>query len=375
MKITKVETRVVHGGWRNWVFILVRTDAGLTGYGEASIRSHEQAVVAAVNDMARYLEGQDPFRIEDHWQMLYRGFHWRGGPILLSALSGIEQALWDILGKSLGVPVHALLGGPCRDRIRAYANGWFGDASTPDEFARRAADTVARGWTALKWNPFRSADRWQRRDQFHDAIACVRAVREAVGPHVDLLIETHGLFEAPMAQRVLTALEPFDVFFVEEPLPPENVQAMAALKRTARVPIAAGERRYTKYGFVDLLEQHAVDVIQPDVCHCGGILELKKIAAMAEAHYVGVAPHNSGGPIGTAASLQIDACTPNFLIQECDPWDVPWRDEILTHPVEVLDGGYFTIPARPGLGVELDEKVALAHPYQPVDLPAYAVRH
>ncbi len=375
MKITRVESRVVFGGWRNWIFILVRTDAGITGHGEATIRSREKAVVAAVEEFARYLEGQDPLRIEDHWQTLYRGFHWRGGAILLSALSGIEQALWDILGQAVGLPVHALLGGACRDRIRAYANGWFGAAKTPDEFARRAADTVAQGWTALKWNPFHGVDRWLEPDRFRHSIECVRAVREAVGPGVDVLIETHGLFEAAGALRMLHALEPFDVFFVEEPLPPENVQALAALKRQARVPIATGERRFTKWGFADVLEQQAADIIQPDVCHAGGILELKKIAAMAEAHYVGVAPHNSGGPIGTAASLQVDACTPNFLIQECDPWDVPWRAELVAEPVERLENGYFPIPNRPGLGVTFDEAVAAAHPYQPVDSPAFTVKH
>ncbi len=375
MKVTRIESRVVFGGWRNWVFVLVRTDAGLTGCGEATIRSREQAVVGAIADMARYLEGRDPLRIEEHWQALYRGFHWRGGPILLSALSGIEQALWDILGQSVGLPVHALLGGACRERIRAYANGWFGDATTPDEFARRAADTVASGWTALKWNPFHGADRWLERDLFRRSIDCIRAVREAVGEGVDLLIETHGLFEAAGALRVCAALEPFDVLFVEEPLPPENAADLAALKRQVRVPIAAGERCYTKFGFASLLEERAVDVIQPDVCHAGGILELKKIAAMAEAHYVGVAPHNSGGPVGTAASLHVDAGAPNFLIQECDPWDVPWRSELVREPVERLVDGYFAVPAAAGLGVTLDEAVAAAHPYQPVDEAAFRGRH
>ncbi|MGQ9684025.1 MAG: galactonate dehydratase [Anaerolineae bacterium] len=375
MKIDRVESRIVFGGWRNWIFVIIRTDQGLTGYGEATIRSREHTVVAAIEDMARYLLGKDPLRIEEHWQALYRGFHWRGGPILLSALSGIEQALWDILGKSVGLPVHALLGGACRDRVRAYANGWYTGAKTPDEFARRAADIVAQGWTALKWNPFHGADRWMERDRLQHSIACVRAVREAVGPHVDLAIETHGLFEAAGALRMLHALEPYDVFFVEEPLPPENAAAMAALKRQVRVPIATGERRYTKWGFTEVLEQHAADIIQPDVCHAGGILELKKIAAMAEAHYVGVAPHNSGGPIGTAASLQVDACTPNFLIQECDPWDVPWRAELVNEPVERLVDGYFPLPTAPGLGATLNEKVAEAHPYQPADSPAFVVQH
>jgi galactonate dehydratase len=369
MKITDVKTQLVFAGWRNWLFVQVYTDEGLVGLGEATMRARELAIAAAIQEMGRFLAGRDPRRIEAIYQLMYDDFHWRGGPVLTSALSGLEIALWDILGQSLGVPIHQLLGGPCHDRVRCYANGWFVDASTPDEFARRAADAVARGFTALKWNPFHGVHGWISSAQLRAVVEEVRAVREAVGDGVDLLIECHGLLDPRSAVLVARELEPYRLFWLEEPVPPENVKATADVRQRSPIPVATGERLFTKFGFVDVLERQAADVIQPDVTHAGGFLETRKIAAMAEAHFVSVAPHNSNSPVATAATLHLDACLGNFLIQELPTDEVPWRDELLLEPVEGVAGGALSLPARPGLGTRLNEKVAAAHPYQPADVP------
>jgi galactonate dehydratase len=369
MKITDVKTQLVFAGWRNWLFVQVYTDEGLVGLGEATMRARELAIASAIQEMGRFLVGRDPRRIEAACQLLYDDFHWRGGPVLTSALSGLEIALWDILGQSLGVPIYQLLGGPCHDRLRCYANGWFVDARTPDEFARRATDAVGRGFSALKWNPLHGVHGWISARQLGAVVEQVRAVREAVGGEVDLLIECHGLLDPRSAVLVARELEPYRIFWLEEPVPPENVKALAGVRQRSPIPIATGERLFTKFGFVDLLERQAADVIQPDVTHAGGILETRKIAAMAEAHFVSVALHNSNSPVATAASLHLDACLGNFLIQELPTDEVPWRDEILLEPVEVVGDGALPLPMRPGLGVRLNEKVAAEHPYQPADVP------
>ena len=252
---------------------------------------------------------------------------------------------------------------------RCYANGWFVDARTPDEFARRAAEAVARGFTALKWNPFHGVHGWISAGQLRAVVEEVQAVREAVGDSVDLLIECHGLLDPRSAVLVAHELEPYRLFWLEEPVPPENVKAMADVRQRSPIPIATGERLFTKFGFVELLERQAADVIQPDVTHAGGILETRKIAAMAEAHFVSVAPHNSNSPVATAATLHLDACLGNFLIQELPTDEVPWRDELLLEPVEGVEGGALSLPVRPGLGVRLNERIAAAHPYQPADVP------
>jgi galactonate dehydratase len=285
----------------------------------------------------------------------------------MSALSGLEIALWDILGQALGVPIYQLLGGPCQEHLRCYANGWFGDAQTPDELARRAVDAGDRGFTALKWNPFHGVHGQLSARQMREVATQVWAVRKAVGDDVDLLIECHGLLNPQSALYAARELAPCRIFWLEEPVSPESTRAMARVHRLSPIPIATGERLFTRFGFVDLLEREAADVIQPDVTHAGGILETRKIAAMAEAHFVSVAPHNSNSPVATAASLHVDACLPNFLIQELPTDDVPWRDEILLEPFESVRDGALALPAQPGLGVRLNEKVVAAHPYQPVE--------
>ena len=360
MKIRAVNTHFVNvGPNRTWVLVKVSTDEGIHGWGEAGIEGKEKAVAAAISELERQLVGRDPFQIELLWQEMYRNAFWVGGPVLTSAISGIEHALWDIKGKALGVPVWQLLGGKVRDRVRAYANGWFRGCKTPKQFAKAAVETVEMGYTALKWDPFGGASLFINYEQEELAVAIVREVRNAVGPKIDLLIEVHGRLSPANAIRVGRRLEEFHPFFYEEPVPPENIDTLATVARSVNIPIATGERLYTVWGFKDVLEKQAAAVIQPDITHAGGIFELRKIAAMAQVYYVGVAPHNPNGPICTAASIQLDACTPNFLIQEFAISDIQVKDDIVKEPIKIIDG-HFVVPEGPGLGVEIDE-AALAH--------------
>jgi len=355
MKITGIETHYAAASGRPWILVKVLTDEGVHGWGEATLEGKEHTVIAAVGELARYLVGRDPSRIEQHWHEMYRGAFWVGGPVLNSAISGVEHALWDIKGKVLGAPVYELLGGKCRDRIRAYANGWFRQGMSAEATAARALEVVAMGYTAIKWDPFAQAGLFIDTATADAAVANVRAVREAVGPNVDLCIEVHGRLSPANAIRIGKRLEEFNPFFYEEPIPPENIDALALVARAVNIPIATGERLFTKWGFKELFERQAAAVVQPDICHAGGILELKKIAAMAEVHYVGFAPHNPNGPICTAASIQVDACIPNFLIQEFVISDEPLRSQLQQEPIRIIDG-YFEIPNRPGLGVEINEE-------------------
>ncbi len=370
MKIVDIKTTLVFANWRNWTFVQIYTDQGIVGLGEATLRSREHAVVGAIEDMARYLIGQDPLTIQAHFQTLYKDFHHRGGSILMTAISGIEIALWDILGQSLNVPIYQLLGGAMRDRIWAYANGWFEGVTDEDQLVACAQETVAQGFTALKWNPFHGASGWMSPADFRKAMRQIALIREAVGEDVELILEAHGLFTPAMAIRVANEVQPYHPFWLEEPIPPEDIQAMAHVRQQAPIPIASGERLYSKYEYANLIEQRAVDILQPDVQHAGGILELLHIAAMGETHYMSIAPHNSSSPVGTAASLHIDACMPNFTIQELPLGDVPWRAEIVEPDIEQVREGYFSLPTQPGLGVRLNEAVAKKHPYQDPDTSA-----
>ncbi len=372
MKITDLKTVSVFAGWRNWVFVKVDTDEGIYGIGEATLEGRAKTIEAAVADLSRNLVGRDPFNVEDIWQtMYYREAFWIGGPILLTAISAIETALWDIIGKRLGVPIYNLLGGKCRDELRLYANGWYFGAATPADFANKAVATVKRGYSALKWDPFGSADRTLSPPQYREAIACVAAVREAVGDDVDLLIEAHGRFNVYTAITLARALERYNIFFYEEPVPPENFDALAQVTGSVSVPVAAGERCYTKFGYRELLEKRAVHIIQPDVIHAGGLLETKKISAMADAQYIPVAPHNPNGPVAMAASIQLAACIPNFLILEYLVDDVPWRDTVINNRFEI-ENGYVSVPSGPGLGIDVVETECESHPYKPVDLSLFS---
>lgn len=363
VRLADFKTFLVHDGYRTFVFLKLYTDDGLTGVGEGSTEWNELAVEAAIRQMCGRLRGADPFQTEALWEQLYRDSYWRNDLIINSAISAIDQACWDLKGKKLGVPVYALLGGLRRERLRAYANAWYWGCTTPDDFARAARQVVAEGFTALKWDPFGAADMTLSAAAMRAAVDNVAAVRAAVGPDVDLCIEVHGRLAPAWAIEMARRLKPFDPFFYEEPVPPENFDALATVARAIEIPVATGERLTTKFLFQELLVRQAVDIIQPDLCHAGGLTEVKKIAAMAEASYVRVAPHNATGPIGTAAAVQLDACIPNFLIQEYFVTQASWIDEVVQGAPRAVRGE-IAVPDRPGLGVELDEAAALAHPFK-----------
>ena len=370
MKVTDVRCFTVDCFRTNWVFVKVFTDEGPDGVGEATLEYKEKALLGAVEHIREYLVGKDPRTIEKHFHDIYRDAYWRGGAVLMSALSAVEIALWDILGKSLGVPVYQLLGGKVNDRVRIYVNGWFAGAKEPEEFAAKAKEAVSRGVTAMKWDPFGKAYLSISNAELDKALRCVSAVREAVGPGVDLLIEGHGRFDVPTGIRIAKELEPFKPMFFEEPTPPDNLEALKAVRDKSPVAIAAGERLYTLRSFRELFEMRAADYIQPDISHAGGIMELKKIAAAAESCYIPFAPHNPSGPVANAATLQLAACCPNFHILEIMYSDVTWRKDVTDEKLH-YENGYITVPDAPGLGIELNEEACLAHPYTPHTLRHY----
>jgi galactonate dehydratase len=370
MKITDIRTFAVDCFRTNWVFVKVYTDEGLTGVGEATLEYKEKALIGAVEHIREALTGKNPLDVEKHYHDVYRDAYWRGGAVLMSALSAVEMALWDILGKHLGVPVWQLLGGKVNDRARIYVNGWFAGAKTPEEFAVKAKAAAERGVTAMKWDPFGKAYLEIGSRELDTALRCVAAVREAVGPGVDLLIEGHGRFDVPTGIRIAKELEPFKPMWFEEPTPPDSLEALRAVRDKSPVPIAAGERLYTLRSYRELFETRAADYIQPDVSHAGGIMELKKIAAMAEACYIPFAPHNPSGPVANAATLQLAACCPNFAILEIMYSDVEWRRDVTDERLSYADG-CLAIPEKPGLGIEINEEACAAHPYQPHTLRHY----
>ena len=369
MKIAAISTRVVNARMRNWVFVKVETDQGLVGWGEASLEWKTRAVVGCVEDLAPLILGQDPRRIEHLYQTMYRHSFFRMGVIGMSALSGIEQACWDIFGKSLGVPVYQLLGGAVRESIRMYDHLGGGEMNAlylqdqPERMAERARESVAAGYSAIKALVVPVSEPLDGLAPIRRAEACMAAIREAVGDGVDIMVDLHGRTTPAMAIQYGQALAPYRLFFFEEPCPPENPKALAEVARgLPGVPIATGERLVTRFQFRELFEQGACAVVQPDLCHCGGLWEARKIAAMAETSYVSVAPHNPLGPIATAAAIQFGFATPNFLIQEAIRSDVPWRDEVVTTPIRVVDG-HVSLPEGPGLGIEVDEVAAARHPF------------
>lgn len=370
MKVTDIKVFAVDCFRTNWVFVKVYTDEGIDGVGEATLEYKEKALFGAVEHIREYLVGQDPFPIERHWHAIYRDAYWRGGAVLMSALSAVEMALYDILGKSLGVPVYQLLGGKVNDSVRIYVNGWFAGAKTPQEFGEKAKIAMSRGITAMKWDPFGKSYLNISNQELNTALECIAQVRSAVGSEVDLLIEGHGRFNVPTAIRIAKQLEQFGVMFFEEPVPPDNLDALKQVREKSPVAIAAGERLYTRYAFKDLFEKRAADYIQPDISHAGGIMELKKIAAMAEAYYIPFAPHNPSGPVANAATLQLAATCPNFCILEIMYSDVAYRSEI-TDEALVYENGYMQIPDKPGLGIEIDEQACLKYPYQTHTLRHY----
>lgn len=370
MKVTDVKAFVVDCFRTNWIFVKVYTDEGVTGVGEGTLEYKEKAFLGALEHIKEYLVGQDPRDIEKHWHAVYRDAYWRGGPVLMSALSAVECALWDLLGKSLGVPVYRLLGGKVNDKVRIYVNGWFAGAKEPEEFAAKAKEAVKRGVTAMKWDPFGKSYLTIDGAQREKAIRCVAAVREAVGDSVDLLIEGHGRFNVPTAIELAKELAPFKPMFFEEPVPPDNLEALRQVREKSPVPISAGERLYSRWDYRKMFDLGAADYLQPDISHAGGIMELKKIAAEAESRYLPFAPHNPSGPVANAATLQLAATCPNFCILEIMYSDVPWRKEVTNESLHYEDG-FITIPDKPGLGIEIDEEACLRHPYTPHTLRHY----
>ena len=292
MKITDIKCFTVDCFRTNWVFVKVYTDEGIDGIGEATLEYKEKALLGAVEHIKESLAGQNPLDIEKHWHDIYRDAYWRGGPVLMSALSAVEMALWDILGKYLNVPVYQLLGGKINEKVRIYVNGWFAGAKTPKEFGEKAKVAVQKGVTAMKWDPFGKSYLDISNKDLNIAIECIGAVREAVGNDVDLLIEGHGRFNIPTGIKIAKELEQFQPMFFEEPVPPDNLDALKAVKDKSPVAIAAGERLYTRWDYKHMFDKMAADYIQPDISHAGGIMELKKIAAAAECRYIPFAPHN-----------------------------------------------------------------------------------
>ncbi len=370
MRVTAIETHVCHAYRANWVFVKVLTDSGLYGVGEATTETRELSVVTAIQELERHIVGRNPHDIEAFWHDAYRDTYFRGGPILMSALAGVEMALWDIKGKDLGAPVYQLLGGQVRDAIPCYANGWFAPAKTPAEFAAKARVAVDAGFRGLKWDPFGKAYMNLTKQELHAALDCVEAVADAVGDRADILIEAHGRFNVPTAIRIGRALERFDVLWLEEPIPPDSQGGLAEVRRSIRVPVAAGERLYSRWEYVEFLKMACADFVQPDVSHVGGLMELKKIAAMAECHYIPLCPHNPSGPVANAATLQLAACTPNFYVLEIMNTDVPYRREITTEQVRFKDG-LIAIPEGPGLGIDINVEAIAQHPYEARDLRHY----
>ena len=371
MRITALKTFLVGGSWRNWLVVKIETDAGVHGVGEATLEGKSKTVEAAVAELARYLIGKDPAAIERHFQEMYRRAFYAGGEVLTSAITGVETALWDIKGKTLGVPVYELLGGRTRDRIKLYANGWYRQGMNPAQFVSAARKVVGLGAKGIKFNPWggRPGIDFHRleNDILNAGVEVVGALREALGPSVDLYIDCNGIFNTVgNAIRAAKAVEQFNISFFEEPVPHENTDAMAYVRRKIDIPVAAGERLFTIFRFRELLDRGGADVVQPDMAHCGGMLEARKIAAIADAHYAAFAPHNANGEVSYASAVQLAACVPNFLVLEHFPPE-PWRFEVCRNPLQVEDG-WLKVPDRPGLGVEFDETAALDHPYEPVDL-------
>jgi galactonate dehydratase len=377
MKITAVKTFLAHPDTakKNLLFVKVETDAGLYGWGEAYTQlDRERAIEVHVQELSRYLVGRSPFNIKHFTFMAYMDFaSKRGAMDFYCAVSGIEHALWDITGKACGQPVYNLLGGACRNKIRVYANGWSQGGGTPDQLAQRASKVVGMGFTAMKFDPFPMP--WRTmidRQTEQSAVDRVKAVREAVGPEVEILVEVHRRLSPLHAIRVARMMEPLRPFWFEEPVSARDMDGLLAAKREIRIPVVTGEELYTKTEFREVFEKRAADIINPDVACCGGILELKEIAAMAEPYHIAVAPHNyNSTTMGLAATVNASATMPNFLITEFFVSLMALGSEIAVEPLKV-EGGYITLPTKPGLGIELNEAALAKHPYQ--DFPARSLR-
>jgi galactonate dehydratase len=373
MRISEVTPMVMGTAWRNLTIVRVRTDEGLEGVGEVRMVNHTQALLGYLaHAIPTHVLGADPFETEALVQRMWRSDYERAGATVMAGIAAVEIACWDIVGRALGQPVYRLLGGAVRDRIKAYANGWYTVERTPQEFHAAARRVVERGYAALKLDPFGAGSFELTREERHRALALVEAVRDAIGPYGELLVVMPGRFTPATAIAVARELERYDPAWIEEPVPPENLAALEKVARRVSIPVATGERIHVRHEFRELFERQAADVVQADITTVGGIAETRKIAAWAESHYVLIAPHNVGGPISTAAALHLAACTPNFKIQEHFN-DFAEAHVKLAAPgnPEVVDG-HFALPSGPGLGVTLDEEVVRANPMRAIHFDLFA---
>lgn len=380
MKITDVKTVVVNAEMRNWVFTKVETDVpGLYGWGEASLEWKTRSLVGTIEDMKQMVIGEDPRNIEHIYQKMYRQSFWRMGVIGMSAISSIEMALWDIAGKDLGVPTYRLLGGKVRDKVRMYTHLGGGNMKAVYEtfevepLIELAQQCVANGYTAIKVVFVPYSEPLEGPATVKRFANMFGKLREAMGDSIDIMVDFHGRTYPGMAIQYINAIEEFRPYFCEEPVPPENVPALLEVRQSTRVPIATGERLVSRHQFREVFEQRACHVIQPDLCHCGGLLEAKKIAAMAEMYQMGVAPHNPLGPVANAAALHFALSTPNFLIQEDMLTDVPWRWDVVKSHLQT-ENGYWLPCEEPGLGIEVDEVAAAKHPFKQEVMHSLSIR-
>jgi galactonate dehydratase len=364
IKITDIKTFLVGVGSRNLVFVKIETDQGIHGIGEAYSAGPDEATVATIADYKRWLVGQDPRNIEHLWSMMYNFTRFPGGLVVNSAISGIEHALWDIAGKAAGLPVYMLIGGKVRDKIRLYQSAGGNEPAQVGDSAKALVQKY--GYTAVKMSPHPRAGQTLPYNQVTRAAGQrVRAVRDALGPDVDIGVDIHAkFFEVSRAARLAREIEPYNPMWLEEPIRPENADAMAKLADRVNIPLASGECNYTKFEFQKILSVQALDIVQPDICCCGGLLEMKKIAAMAEANYVVVAPHNPMGPVATTVNVHFAASTPNFFILEYHPDDAAPRKDLLKEPLMVKNG-YIDVPTKPGFGIELNEEAFKHYPPKP----------
>ena len=370
MKITRLETFLANAGLRNYLFVRLGTDTGLSGIGEATLEWQEKTVQTLIHEWVEgRVLGRDPFDVEAIVGGMIRD-QYQGGATILTAISGVEIALWDLIGKACNQPVYRLLGGRCHERLPAYANGWYGGARTPRDYAERAWEVIGRGYQALKFDPFGTAWKELTAAEREAVVEIVAAVREAVGPGVALMIEFHGRLSAGAAVDMIGRLERFEPAWCEEPVAPECLDLLAEVRRQVRCPMAAGERLYTLADFQRLAALRAADVVQMDLAHCGGLWIGKKAATLAAVQDLRVTPHCSIGPVALAACLHFDLSTPSFFIQETfADFDVPWRNSFV-RDWNPLRQGEFVLSDAPGLGLELDENALADHPYVPNAFPS-----
>ena len=370
MKIEKLETFLTNSGLRNYLFLRLTTNTGLVGVGEASLEWQEKTVETLIHEWVEdRILGTDPFDVESTIGGMIRD-QYQGGPTVMTAISSVEVALWDLIGKACGQPVYKLLGGRAHERVPAYANGWYGGARTPEEYAERARDVVARGYRGLKFDPFGIAWKEMTPEEMDRAEMLVASVRQAVGDQIALLIEVHGRLSVGCAIAMGRRLERYNPAFYEEPVTPNSLELLKQVKEALPFPIAAGERLYTLEDFHRFTSLRPADFLQPDLCHCGGLLMGRKIAAMAQARDIIISPHVSVGPVALCAALHFDWSTPNFLFQEdFSEYDVPWRSDLVSGWNPIRDGE-FMLPEGPGLGIQLDTEACQAHPYKKGSFPS-----